>query len=246
MRLATMKVGELSKRTGISVRTLHHYDKIGLLCPSQRTEAGHRLYADGEIIRLQQIVSLRQLGFSLEEIRDCLAGSDYSLHRVVELHVGRLREQIAAQLKLCERLEALDRYIRSAGDVSAEEFLQTIQEMIRVEKYYTPEQLEELRQRREVFGEERIRQAEAEWPKLIEQLRAEMDRGADPASEPVQRLAKRWMELVNEFTGGNPGIAKSLSKMWQQEDTIHGMDTREMREMMGYVSKALAASKDGG
>lgn len=63
------KVGELAEQTGLSVRTLHYYDEIGLLTPSQRTASGHRLYAPGDVIRLQQIKSLRQLGFPLEEIR---------------------------------------------------------------------------------------------------------------------------------------------------------------------------------
>ncbi len=239
MRPAAMKVGDLAKRTGVSVRTLHHYDEIGLLSPSRRTEAGHRLYTDCEIVRLQQIVSLRQLGFSLEEIRECLARPDFSLQRVIDLHLERLREQIEAQLRLCERLEALGAYVHSTDDLSVDEFLQTIEEMIRVEKYYTPEQLEELRKRREQLGEERIRQVEAEWPTLIEQVRAERDKGTPPTDERVRQLARRWMELVNEFTGGNPGIAQSVKQMWQQEQSIHGMETAPMRELMEYVSKAL-------
>ena len=60
-----MKVGKLAKQTGVSIRTLHHYDEIGLLKPSHRTEAGHRLYTPGDIARLQQIKSLQHLGFSL-------------------------------------------------------------------------------------------------------------------------------------------------------------------------------------
>ena len=67
-----MKVGELAKRTGLSVRALHYYDEIGLLQPSEVTESGHRLYGEAELVRLQQIKSLRQLGFSLDEIRACL------------------------------------------------------------------------------------------------------------------------------------------------------------------------------
>lgn len=239
MRPAAMKVGELAKRTGVSVRTLHHYDEIRLLSPSRRTEAGHRLYADCEIVRLQQIVSLRQLGFSLEEIRECLARPGFSPQRVIDLHLERLREQIEAQLRLCERLEALGAYVRSTENLSVDEFLQTIAEMIRMEKYYTPEQMEELRQRREQLGEERIRQVEAEWPTLIEQVRAERDKGTPPTDERVRQLAKRWMELVNEFTGGNPGIEQSVKKMWQQEQSIHGIETAPMRELIEYVSKAL-------
>ncbi len=243
MRTTALKVGELAKRTGLSVRTLHHYDDIGLLSPSHRTDAGYRLYVADEIVRLQQITSLRQLGFSLEQIRECLDGSDFSPQRVIALHMARLREQIEARRELCGRLEAIATGLRSTGEVPVEEFIRTIKEISRMETYYTPEQLEELKRRRETLGEERIRQVEAEWPELIARVQAEMDRGTDPASESAQALARRWMALVGEFTGGNPGIAQSLGTMWRQEESIHGMETAPMRGMMTYIGAAMAASK---
>jgi MerR HTH family regulatory protein len=86
-RRDTWKVGELAGRTGLSVRALHHYEEIGLLVPSGRTRAGHRLYAEAEVLRLQQIVSLRALGFSLAEIRGCLDDDPgFSRVRVIRLH----------------------------------------------------------------------------------------------------------------------------------------------------------------
>src|SRR5256885_13714858 len=89
-----LKVGELARRTGLTVRTLHHYDEIGLLRPSLHTGSGHRLYAAADVARLQQVVSLRQLGFSLEEIGACLTRPDFSPLKVIDLHLARLREQI--------------------------------------------------------------------------------------------------------------------------------------------------------
>src|SRR2546421_8353984 len=102
---ASMKVGELARRTGLTVRTLHYYDEIGLLAPSQHTASGHRLYGAADVARLQQIKSLRQLGFSLEQIRDCLNGPDFSPLRLVESHLAHLREQVALHQRLCGKLE---------------------------------------------------------------------------------------------------------------------------------------------
>jgi DNA-binding transcriptional MerR regulator len=245
-RPAALKVGELAKRTGLSVRALHYYDEIGLLSPSWRTGSGHRLYAAGDVARLQQIKSLRYLGFSLEEIRDYLNRPDFSPRQVIESHLSRLREQIELQRKLCKRLEEISARLSSTEEVSAEEFVRTMEAISmseRLEKYYTPEQLEALERRRQELGEERIRAVEAEWSELIERVRAEMEAGTDPAGERVQRLAKRWMELVSEFTGGDPGIERSVGNMWQQEESIHGIDTGQMREMMEYISSAMAVSK---
>src|SRR5438477_2833210 len=126
MPFEALKVGELAKRTGLTIRTLHHYDEIGLLKPSLHTEAGHRLYTAADVARLQQVLSLRQIGFALEEIAACLDRPGFSPLEVIRLHVARLREQIELQRGLCERLEGLATVFRAAGEVSADQFLQTI------------------------------------------------------------------------------------------------------------------------
>ncbi|MFH7029506.1 MAG: MerR family transcriptional regulator [Heteroscytonema crispum UTEX LB 1556] len=233
-----MKVGELAKQTGISVRTLHYYDEIGLLSPSGRTDADYRLYAEADIVRLQQIMSLRQLGFSLVEIKECLQSPNFSLHHTIQLHIARLREQIELSHKLLHRLEAIASH--TATSITVEDLISTIEAITMFEKYYTPEQLETLKQRRESIGEERIRQVENEWEKLIAQARAQMEKGTDPASESVQNIAKRWRELIDEFTGGNPGIEQSLNRMYQQqgvEAASRGMGDAALWE---YMPRAIA------
>ncbi|HEX5726620.1 MAG TPA: MerR family transcriptional regulator [Longimicrobiaceae bacterium] len=242
MRPTPWKVGELARQTGLTVRTLHHYDEIGLLTPSHHTATGHRLYGDADIARLQQIRSLRQLGFSLEQIGQCLDSPTFSPQRVIQLHVARLREQIELQRRLCERLESIAEGLQSAEGVSAETFIQTIEDMTMFEKYYTPEQLEQLKQRREEVGEARIQEVQEEWPRLMAEVRAEMERGTAPEDPRAQELARRWKGLVREFTGGDPGIFNSLKNLYQGETTVHGMDVAPMREMQGWVSRALAAA----
>ncbi len=249
MQPAAMKVGELAKRTGVSVRALHHYDQIGLLSPSHRTEAGYRLYEASDIVRLQQIKSLQQLGFSLEEIRDCLEQPDFSPLGVIELHLARLREQIKLQRKLLYRLEAIAERLRSAGEASVEDFINAIEVTTMLGKYYTTEQMEQLKERGHVLGEERIHQAEAEWKELFEQYRVEMEKGTDPASEPVQALARKSQSLIQEFTGGDPGIEKSLSRMYKEEGAQGVMSQRGFhldQSVVDYMSKAMAALKQSG
>ena len=238
MQRSQWKVGDLAKETGLSVRTLHYYDQIGLLSPSYRTQSGHRLYVTRDINRLQQIASLRQLGFSLEEIEKCLKSPGMSARQVIGFHISRLKEQIELQSKLRKRLEEIAARLDSARDISVEELIRTIEVTNMVGKYYTPEQLESLRQRADSIGQDRIRQSEEEWAELIRQVGSEMDKGTDPSNERVRKLADKWMALIQEFTGGDPGITKSLGSMWQQEENIHGFDTKRMRELMSYVSKA--------
>jgi MerR family transcriptional regulator, thiopeptide resistance regulator len=246
MQSVALKVGDLAKQTGVSVRTLHYYDEIGLLSPSHRTEAGYRLYGREDIIRLQQIVSLRQIGFSLEEIRKCLEQHSFSFDRVLQLHTARLREQIELSQKLLNRLEAIAQAVSSMQTVSVEAVIQTIEAMNMLEKYYTPEQLESLRQRQEMLGEEQIRQVQADWQNLFEQVRAEMAKGTDPTTEPVKALARRSIELIQAFTGGDPGIEQSLNRMYQQEQpevVSQGVVDAAMMEYLGRARAALEQSK---
>ena len=244
-RPAAWKVGELARRTGLSARTLHYYDEIGLLSPSRRTDSGYRLYTAEDVVRLQQIKSLRTLGFSLREIRGSLDRPDFPLRRVIELHLSRLRDRIELQRRLCELLENVAARLDSEEVVTSAGFANTVMEVIemseRLNRYYTPEQRDYLQERAREVGEEKIREGGAEWAELMERVRAEMEAGTDPSDEQVQLLARRWMGLVREFTGGDPGIERSLSNMWQQEENIHGVDTAEARKLGEYVSRALAA-----
>ena len=240
MKSISMKVGELSKQTGISIRTLHYYDEIGLLKPSQRTETGHRLYTQSDIIRLQQIMSLRQLGFSLEEIRGCLESPHFDLSSAVNLHMSRLQEQIELARQIYHRLEAITDTLNRKEDVSIQNLIETIEVTIVFEKYYTQEQLEELKQRRLQLGDEQIRQGEAAWKELISQVQTEMKNGSDPASETMQELARRWMSLIQAFTGGNPEIEKSLNTMYEQEGVAIASQGVGDPETFEYMAQAIA------
>lgn len=234
------KVGELAKQTGLTVRTLHHYDEIGLLSPSHRSGAGYRLYDGEDIARLLQVLSLRQLGFSLEEIGDCLSRPENTLEHVLGLHIARLRDGIELQRKLCSRLEAVSERLRSAEGVSVDDFLETMEAIQMFEKHFTEEQKRQIEERGKTLGQDRIKAVETEWPQLIAKVRAEMDNGADPASDTVQGLMGRWKELLAEFTGGDPGIQQSLNRMYQQEPSIQtrtGIDPA----LMEYVGRAMAA-----
>ena len=89
-----MTVAQVSKRTGFSVRTLHHYDQIGLLEPTEVTEAGYRMYDDGALDKLYMILVYRELGLSLNEIGDILDAPDYDRNRVLEHQIKLMQERV--------------------------------------------------------------------------------------------------------------------------------------------------------
>lgn len=240
MEPQSLKVGELARRTGVSVRTLHHYDEIGLLAPKARSRTGHRLYGEADVERLLRIRALVQMGFSLDEVAACLTRRDFPVERVLAMHVERLRSHIAHSEQLCRRLESL--LVRVRGDhVPVGEFLEAIEAMSMFEKYYTPEQLQQLAERRAQLGDDTIRAVEAEWPRLIAAVRAEMDKGTDPKAPAVQSLALRWRELLAMFTGGDAGIRQAAANLYANEPkarAMHGLDGA----LCAYVGRALDGS----
>ena len=141
------RVGEPAQHAGVTVRTLHHYDELGLLTPSERTGGGHRL--DG------------------------------------------------------------------ADD--PERLLEVLEAMSMFEKYYTPEQLQQLEERRRTRGDEEIKRVEDEWRDLYAQVHEHRTNGTDPSDPAVQALVTRSGELIQMFTGGDPEIAASLKRMYEQE-----------------------------
>src|SRR3954447_15975837 len=97
-------VGELAAASGLTVRTLHHWDEIGLLRPAERSAAGHRRYSDADVRRLYQIVALRGLGLSLETIASAL---EDDLEAAVTAHLARVDEQLAQMQDLRRRLRGI-------------------------------------------------------------------------------------------------------------------------------------------
>jgi DNA-binding transcriptional MerR regulator len=243
MTFDALKVGELARRTGLTVRTLHHYDAIGLLRPSLSTGSGHRLYTAADVARLQQVLSLRRLGFSLEEIRGCLDRPGYSPLEVIRLHAARLREQIILQERLCRSLEALARYFDAAGEVPAEEIIRTIEEMTMLENLYTPEQMKQFEEAGKRVGPEEIRAVEEAWGKLLAELRAKAD--LDPASPEAQALGKRWEELTERTMRGYEGfpqLKQAIADNYKQ-GRFEGFQGAPQSAEFAFIEKVKAARK---
>ncbi|WP_199617094.1 MerR family transcriptional regulator [Paenibacillus alkalitolerans] len=132
------KVGELAKLTGLTVRTLRYYDQIGLLSPSGYSDSGHRLYNESDISRLQQILSLKELGLSLEEVRSVLASDNYSPLEIVSLQISRIKENIRLQQKLLKELQNVSGQMRKKEPLTVGDFTKLLATMRKShEKYFT-------------------------------------------------------------------------------------------------------------
>ena len=242
MSSRALRVGELARRCGISVRALHHYDEIGLLRPTFRTESGHRLYGAEELRRLQRILSLRQLGFSLDDVQSLLEQPGFALRDVIERHRADLEARIAREQRLVQRLEEIAERLESCQELTLDELMRSVEETTMLSRYYSEEQLEELADRREEIGDARIREVENQWQEIFARLEVERSKGTDPAAPEVQAIAREAQALIAEFTGGDAGVTQSLATMYRKEGGAGVMAEKGWSvapEVFAYLSEAM-------
>ena len=216
-----LQAKEFADRAGVTVRTLHIYDREGLLEPAMRTEANYRLYGEEQLERIEQILALRFVGFGLDRIKELLAGPPRPLIGALRIQ----REIIAHQKRGLEAaIGAIDEAERAlAADPSADRW-KTLRDVIEVFKmqhdydwtknYYTDEDREKLAEKMKTTPKDVIEKGQSDWAVLIADVEEAAARGDDPAAPPAQALAARWKDLVGQFTQGDPGITKGLNKLW--------------------------------
>jgi MerR family transcriptional regulator, thiopeptide resistance regulator len=212
---------EFASKTGVTVRTLHVYDRLGLLKPATRTESGYRLYGDAELERLEQILALRFVGFRLDTIKELLHGPRWPL--VVAL---RMQREVVAQRRreLDAAIDAIEEAERALStDTSADRWntLRTVIEALKMDndyswtkKYYNEEARAKLAERMKETPKEAVEQGQRDWAALIAEVEEAAARDEDPSSEHAQALAKRWSDLVRQFTRGDADIHSGLNRMW--------------------------------
>jgi DNA-binding transcriptional MerR regulator len=229
-----LKIGELAKRTGLTVRALHHYDAIGLLSPSARSDAGYRLYNEADLARLHRILALRRFGMALAEIGTTLIGPDLPLADLVERQIAMLDRQIAQASVLRSRLARLRGQLDDGRQPDPADWLTTLEQMTMYDKYFTQEELEQL----PLYTQ--ADKVEGEWQALVADVRQLIDAGTSPADAEARALAKRWMAMVARDTGSNPVLFAKLNAMHEQEPSVQE-HTGITPAVMAFV---LAASKE--
>jgi DNA-binding transcriptional MerR regulator len=242
----TMKIGELAKSTGLTVRSLHHYDEIGLLKPSARTDAGHRLYSRADIKRLQTIISLQCLHLSLKEIKQTLNEDIHAFEHALERHIKCLESDIKQKKVLYERLSELQLRLKAKNEVEVEEIVKNIEVIVMYEKYYSQEQLEKLKQREAQLSESEKEQIHEKWMTLFDKLKEAHKLGLDVTEPTVLELGRQANKYVGAFTGGDPSIQASHQNMYSTEGGSnvlkqHGVDMSQ--EVFEYMAKAMEAAK---
>ncbi|MBC8570336.1 MerR family transcriptional regulator [Oscillospiraceae bacterium NSJ-54] len=239
-------VRQLAELSGISVRTLHYYDEIGLLCPSELTEAGYRLYDDAALLRLRQILFFRELGFPLKEIGEFLDSPSFDERGALENQRDLLllkRQRLDGIIGLVERLLKGEQMTdMKAFDQSGIEAAKRKYAKEAKERWGGTDAYQQ--------SEERAaRYTPADWDKI----QAGMDeifsafaalRGQDPGCEEAEKLVRRWQDFLTEhFYDCSDEILLGLGEMYVGDQRfLKNLDTRYGEGTAATISAAIHAA----
>jgi DNA-binding transcriptional MerR regulator len=241
-------IQEFARLAGVTVRALHHYDRLGLLRP-RRKESGYRQYSDRDLEKLEQIVALKFIGIPLREIRGLLERNGTTLpaalnhqrraleekRQLVDRAIGAIREAEAA-FRAGRREAALLKKII--------EVIEMQNDMDWAKKYYSEAAQAKIEERRAEWNPELQERVSKQWMDLIADVEKAMAAGESPAGPKAKDLARRWKELVEGFTGGDRAVTEGLGKLWADR-AYWPAQAQEMaqpfritREMWEFISKA--------
>jgi DNA-binding transcriptional MerR regulator len=227
-RRRTYRVGDVTRIAGISVRTLHHYDEIGLLVPTARSDAGYRLYDDEDLLRLQQILVSRELGLGLEEIRRSLDDPSFDRKRAL---LGQRAQLVARARETAEMIRAIDEALAVIADCEGEK-VESNMDMKKIFDGFDPSKYEEEAKQRwghtQAYAESMRRTqgyTAEDWQRLsVEQASiyadavAALQAGKSPDNPAVMDIAERHrLSIERWFYPCTPAAHSGLAGMYEQD-----------------------------
>ncbi len=217
-------VKEFADMAGVTVRTLQYYDRIGLMQPSNKTESNHRLYKRRDLLKLQQILTLKQLGFTLKEIKSMLNQPNLDLRAALEAQ----KKSIDAQI---EQLQAVSSAMEHAMDVldTTENWDWDIVQLIIqgmtdkhylkwVRQHFSDDLLKTLTEQSRDMPIEDITRAQEQWQQIADRVRT--NQHLPPDDPTLQQIAQEADQLIQQFTKGNPQVESALQNMYDNPDDI--------------------------
>lgn len=207
-------IGKLSNNTGVTVRTLDYYDEIGLVKPSSKTSGGHRLYNEDNVMQLEQVLALKYMGFSLEEIKEILKDSPSTWRQSIQQQLEFVKQEQERLQTLERALLGVSQSIEVEGVVNWSIIFATIQLFQKGPKdilqqykaHLNDEEMEKIMNMDAQLSEEDLK----EWMGVIVDIKNNLD--IDPASEKAKELVERWANKADSMFGNDEEL---LGSMWE-------------------------------
>ena len=238
-----MTVGEVAKKMDVTVRTIQYYDREGLLSPSARSEGGRRLYTDRDIVKLHQILSLKHLGFSLDDIRDRLIPLDTpaEVAAVLAEQAAAVRQKIEGLSESLRELEVLREEVLQMQSVDFKKYadiivnLQMKNDFYWLIKHFDDQTLDHIRSH---FDKDSGKAFMDTFLQLQDEAIRLQNAGVPADSDEGQRFAKAYWDLIMDFTGGDMSMLPKLIEIGQFQGAQQGWKEKQSLAN-GYVEQAL-------
>lgn len=238
-----LRINEVSKLTGVTVRTLHYYDEIGLLAPTEITHSGYRLYDDNALFKLAQIMFFKELDFSLSEIKHIMTHPDFDTQKA-------LLNQKELLIKKRERLDGLinlvDKTLKGGFEMSFNEFDTTEIEQAKdkyakevKEKYGSTDEYAEYEQKSSKYTKQ-------DWNNISDKMLVIFKKFADvmdkaPESSEAQKLVKEWQDYISDnFYKCSDEVLAGLGQMYVADERFKTNIDKTNKGLAEYISKAIA------
>ena len=222
----TFRIQEFAKLAGVTVRALHHYDRVGLLSPAHRSESGYRLYCHDDLGKLERVLVLRYLGLSLREIGGLLEQPGRTAAESLSATLSRQHAVLRERRSGLDRVLLAIEHAKARANAAEPDWLlyQIILKEIQMQeaqnwtdRYYSPEGLKALHDRRKALSLEEGMELGAKWRALYRNIGEALDRGMLPDSAEGRAFVARWMHLADEFTQGNQELSEGFRRLYDDE-----------------------------
>lgn len=238
-----MTVGKVAKIMGVTVRTLQYYDKEGLLSPSAESEGGRRLYTDKDLITLHQIISLKSLGFSLDDIKLRLISLDTPTDVANALNeqaddIRKKIEQLTASLTAIERLRTEVLQMQTVNFKKYADIIVNLQ--MKNEFYYLIKRFDDdtLDHIRSQFDRESGLAFMDRFNRLSDEIAQLQKDNVPPESEKCQQVTKTYWDLIMEFTGGDMSMLPKLMEAGNFDNAANEWEEKQ-KTVSSYLEPAL-------
>ena len=238
-----MTVGEVAKKMGVTVRTLQYYDKEGLLSPSAESEGGRRLYTDKDLITLHQIISLKSLGFSLDDIKERLISLETPADVANALteqadDIRQKIEQLQASLSAIEQLKAEVLQMQTVNFKKYADIIVNLQ--MKNDSYYLIKRFDDdtLDHIRSQFDKESGLDFMDRFNRLSDEIVQLQKENVPPESEKCQQVVKEYWGLIMEFTNGDMSMLPKLVEVGNIDTATNAWEERQ-KIVNTYLEPAL-------
>ena len=236
-------VKQLADMAGVSTRTLHYYDQIGLLTPSSYGQNGYRYYDEEAVLRLQQILFFRELDFSLAQIQAIVEGPEFDILQALQVHKRALQQRIGRLNDLIQTIDRTVLHLTGATQVETNELFGGFDEAQQhryeqeIARKYGEARVKESRQRWASYSPEQKTQIQAEGEALYAGLLGYI--GQDPAGLEVQQLIARWHQHIRYFYEPTPEILRGLGQAYAEEPAFVALYQRMHPEFPEFLRQAI-------